>query len=161
MNVTFKSIKMIILLIFILSIGHAALAQTDECDANSGAVDKLVCADSILSQLNAELSAATSEEVATLSPQFLDAFNKEKIDWLDSREKACPLPKKADAYSKATECLKDLYGLRVNYTYSLIALRGSWKKNLVINGEKTVILIPKDDSDALGRRDNLIISARA
>jgi len=137
-----KRMLRIALTLIFFSLGGISFAQPSfDCGLARTAVERTICGNQTLSQLDLELTDAFSQERKLLDAPYLDLFLKQQRAWLSSREKC-----RAEDIS---ECLANLYRARVNEINALIALRGGWWEEMVIEGEPQQFVILRDLSSAL------------
>lgn len=108
---------LLIVIMFCLSVGslHAAGAASFECEKAKTWVEKLICEDENLADLDRKMSASYKELISFLSAQDKTEVKKNQIEWLKTRDRACNLIKIDEAvrnyldsyYSERIAELKD------------------------------------------------------
>lgn len=125
--------------------GGIAKAQPSfDCALAKTPVEKAICGNKLLADMDTEMARAFAQEKAQLEQPYLETFLKEQKAWLRARSQNCPQKEESDL----SHCLIDLYRNRTGHLYALIALKGGWYESLELDNVLDVVFI-KDPSEAL------------
>lgn len=135
-----------------LLIGNIALAAPSfNCSLAKAPIEKVICANPDLSDLDAELSKNFSAARLQLDTSHAELLLAQQRAWLGSRVANCRVTKDILASKERTQdvtsCLVNLYGLRVNQLYALIALKGDWIDDIEIEGDRYGLITLKETSN--------------
>ena len=94
-RVIYKFALLIMGMMFCLSAGslHAAGAASFECQKAKTWIEKLICEDEDLTDLDRKMSAPYKELISLLSPQDKREVKKNHTGWLKTRDRACNIIK--------------------------------------------------------------------
>ena len=133
--------------------GIALAAPSFDCSRVSAPIEKVVCANSDLSDLDAELSKSFSTARQQLDTSHAERLLGQQRAWLGSRVANCHVTKDILASKERTQdvanCLVNLYRDRVNGLNALAALKGDWVDDIEIEGETHSVITLKEMSNMI------------
>jgi uncharacterized protein len=116
-GVIYKFALLLMVMLFSLLVGSLRVTETAsfECEKAKTWIEKLICEDEDLTDLDRKMSASYKELISFLSPQDKREVKENQIEWLKARDKACNIIKIDEAvrsyldsyYSERIAELKD------------------------------------------------------
>jgi uncharacterized protein len=125
-----------------LPFAKPAKAASFDCHKASAAIEKTICSNAVLSDLDSQLEVAFKAAFRRYTPSDQKAFLDNQRIWLKTRETSC---------SARADCLKDLYTARLKILQTLAKSPASalvnltWTDGLVCRGDKALLRFSHDD----------------
>jgi uncharacterized protein len=139
-------VQMTACLALALPFAKPAKAASFDCGKAETAIEKTICSNALLSDLDSQLEAAFKAAFRRYTPDDQKAFLDNQRIWLKTRETNC-----AAKTGDNSDCLKDLYTARLKALQTLAKSPASalvnltWTDGLVCRGDKALLRFSHDD----------------